>query len=91
MPLPGHSIFGSIGARKNFILACLHPPRSPAREAMCRSSGKTRNGAYLEYTQNIVLHHQGEDPTGKPAALICSTNPTAISLRGHRREVPPAD
>ncbi|GFW36831.1 hypothetical protein TNCV_4348721 [Trichonephila clavipes] len=28
---------------------------------------KTRHGAYLEYTQNIVLQHQGEDPTGKPA------------------------
>ncbi|GFS89889.1 hypothetical protein TNCV_4839751 [Trichonephila clavipes] len=36
-----------------------------------------------------MLQHQGEDPMGKP--LICSTNPTAVSLRGHRREVPPAD
>ncbi|GFY17260.1 hypothetical protein TNCV_1090341 [Trichonephila clavipes] len=25
-----------------------------------------RHGAYLEYTQNIMLQHQGEDPTGKP-------------------------
>ncbi|GFW78063.1 hypothetical protein TNCV_135331 [Trichonephila clavipes] len=25
-----------------------------------------RHNAYLEYTQNIVLQHQGEDPTGKP-------------------------
>ncbi|GFY29832.1 hypothetical protein TNCV_4071451 [Trichonephila clavipes] len=24
---------------------------------------KTRHGAYLEYTQNIMLQHQGEDPT----------------------------
>ncbi|GFV94605.1 hypothetical protein TNCV_3826721 [Trichonephila clavipes] len=39
---------------------------SPTREAVCRSSGKTRHGAYLEYTQNIVLQHQGENPTGKP-------------------------
>ncbi|GFS79339.1 hypothetical protein TNCV_3261091 [Trichonephila clavipes] len=44
----------------------------------------TRHGSYLEYTQNIVIQHQGEDPTGKP--LICSTNPTSMSLRGHRRE-----
>ncbi|GFX06666.1 hypothetical protein TNCV_382621 [Trichonephila clavipes] len=50
----------------NFILVCLHPPRSPTREAVCRSSGKTRHGAYLKYTQNIMLQHQGEDPTGKP-------------------------
>ncbi|GFU71792.1 hypothetical protein TNCV_2345371 [Trichonephila clavipes] len=28
---------------------------------------KTRHGAYLEYTKNIVLQHQSEDPTGKPA------------------------
>ncbi|GFU90498.1 hypothetical protein TNCV_2574311 [Trichonephila clavipes] len=27
---------------------------------------KTRHGAYLEYTQNIVLLHQGDDPTGRP-------------------------
>ncbi|GFV95337.1 hypothetical protein TNCV_4587121 [Trichonephila clavipes] len=39
-PLPVHSIFGSIGARKDFILVCLHPPRSPTRKAVCRSSGK---------------------------------------------------
>ncbi|GFW74471.1 transposable element Tcb2 transposase [Trichonephila clavipes] len=26
-----------------------------------------------------------------PTPLICSTNPTAVSLRGHRREVPPDD
>ncbi|GFX52698.1 hypothetical protein TNCV_3980011 [Trichonephila clavipes] len=51
----------------NFVLACLHPPRSPTREAVGRSSGaKTRHGAYLEYTQNIALQRQGEDPTGKP-------------------------
>ncbi|GFW75937.1 hypothetical protein TNCV_3247021, partial [Trichonephila clavipes] len=47
----------------NFILACLHPPWSPTREAVCRSSGKTRHGAYLKHTQNIMLQHQGEDPT----------------------------
>ncbi|GFT03142.1 hypothetical protein TNCV_3610281 [Trichonephila clavipes] len=35
---------------------------------------KTRHGAYLKYTQNIMLQHQGEDPTGKPDTLICSTN-----------------
>ncbi|GFU59095.1 hypothetical protein TNCV_2933841 [Trichonephila clavipes] len=52
---------------------------------------KTRHGAYLKYTQNIMLQHQGEDPTGKPDTLTCSTNPTAVSLRRLRREVPPAD
>ncbi|GFU76177.1 hypothetical protein TNCV_1233281 [Trichonephila clavipes] len=38
---------------------------------------KARHGAYLEYTQNIVLQHQCEDPTGKPATFICSTNPSS--------------
>ncbi|GFT76725.1 hypothetical protein TNCV_335871 [Trichonephila clavipes] len=53
---------------------------------------KTRHGAYLKYTQNIMLQHQGEDPTGiNPTPLICSTNPTAVSLRRLRREVPPAE
>ncbi|GFV56227.1 hypothetical protein TNCV_3266341 [Trichonephila clavipes] len=64
-PLTGHNIFGSIGTRKN-ILVCLHPSRSSKTEAVCRSSGKARHGVYLEYTQNIVIQHQGEDPTGKP-------------------------
>ncbi|GFV59290.1 hypothetical protein TNCV_2340311 [Trichonephila clavipes] len=27
---------------------------------------KPRHGAYLEYTQNIDLQYQGEDPMGKP-------------------------
>ncbi|GFU20010.1 hypothetical protein TNCV_1191581 [Trichonephila clavipes] len=30
-----------------------------------------------------MLQHQGKDPT----PLICSSNPTAVSLRGRRREV----
>ncbi|GFV07116.1 hypothetical protein TNCV_3601361 [Trichonephila clavipes] len=50
----------------DFIQACLHPTRSPTREAVCRSSGKTRHGAYLEYNQNITLQHQGEDSSSKP-------------------------
>ncbi|GFV20548.1 hypothetical protein TNCV_4143091 [Trichonephila clavipes] len=73
-PLHGHSIFGSISARKNFILACLHPSRSPTREAVCQSSGKTRQGAYLEYTQNVVIQHQGEDPMGTGTVNASCTN-----------------
>ncbi|GFU27187.1 hypothetical protein TNCV_776001 [Trichonephila clavipes] len=34
-----------------------------------------------------MLQHQGENPT----VIICSTNSTEVSLRGHRREVPPAN
>ncbi|GFU28233.1 hypothetical protein TNCV_3762781 [Trichonephila clavipes] len=46
---------------ENLILVCLHPPWSPTRD--CASHlAKHRHGAYLEYTQIIVLQHQGEDP-----------------------------
>ncbi|GFX40630.1 hypothetical protein TNCV_2374141 [Trichonephila clavipes] len=41
-PLPGHSCIGSISAKNNFILVCLHPPQSPTREAACQSSGKNQ-------------------------------------------------
>ncbi|GFU65056.1 hypothetical protein TNCV_4130621 [Trichonephila clavipes] len=38
---------------KNFVLACLHPPRSPTREAVCRSSGNYQTwrlpGVHQEY------------------------------------------
>ncbi|GFU31587.1 hypothetical protein TNCV_1234851 [Trichonephila clavipes] len=69
MPLPGHSSILSISTRKK-----LHPgvPPTTTREAVCRSSGKTRHGAYLEYTHNIVIQHQDEDPTGKPHSLSAS-------------------
>ncbi|GFU50086.1 hypothetical protein TNCV_3210811 [Trichonephila clavipes] len=86
--LPGHSCIGSTSVKNHFVLACLPPPRSPTREAVCRSSGKTR---HLEYIQNIVLQHQGEDPTGNPPPLTWNTKPTAMCIRGHRREVSPVD
>ncbi|GFV88623.1 hypothetical protein TNCV_1244331 [Trichonephila clavipes] len=35
----------------------------------------TRHGAYLEYTQNIVIQHQGENPTGKPATPYLQHQP----------------
>ncbi|GFT17579.1 hypothetical protein TNCV_4032491 [Trichonephila clavipes] len=90
-PVPGHSSVGSINTRKNFILACsTHHGVQQGRQCAGHLA-KTRHGAYLEYTQNIMLQHQGEDPTGKPDTLICSTNPTAVSLRRLRRELPPAD
>ncbi|GFT30925.1 hypothetical protein TNCV_1683031 [Trichonephila clavipes] len=39
-PLPRHKISGSMKREIVFILECLHPPRSPTREAVCRSSSK---------------------------------------------------
>ncbi|GFT84188.1 hypothetical protein TNCV_1150041 [Trichonephila clavipes] len=39
-PLPGHEISGFMKREMVFILECPQPPRSPTREAVCRSSGK---------------------------------------------------
>ncbi|GFW25073.1 uncharacterized protein TNCV_3155761 [Trichonephila clavipes] len=66
-PLPGHSSIGSINTRKK-----LHPGVPPPTTESNKGGSvpviwqKTRHGAYLKYSQNIVLQHQGEDPTGKP-------------------------
>ncbi|GFS74410.1 hypothetical protein TNCV_970131 [Trichonephila clavipes] len=66
-PLPGHSSIGSINTSTE-----LHPGVPPPNTESNKGGSvpviwqKTRHGAYLEYTQNIMLQHQGEDPTGKP-------------------------
>ncbi|GFX75403.1 hypothetical protein TNCV_2546741 [Trichonephila clavipes] len=65
-PLPGPSSIGSIKVKYNFILACLHPPRSPTREAVCRSSDKYQARRLPGVHPDIVIQHQGEDPKGKP-------------------------
>ncbi|GFS88857.1 hypothetical protein TNCV_3569551 [Trichonephila clavipes] len=68
-PLPGHKISGSMKREMVFILECLHPPRSPTREAVCRSSGKHQARRLPEvHPEYIVLQHQDEDPTGKPTS-----------------------
>ncbi|GFX90032.1 transposable element Tcb1 transposase [Trichonephila clavipes] len=63
-PLPGHSSIESISVEHNFVLACLHPPPNKGGSVPVIWSN-TRHGAYLEYTQNIMLQHQGEDLTGR--------------------------
>ncbi|GFX74075.1 hypothetical protein TNCV_490391 [Trichonephila clavipes] len=51
--LPGHSSIGPTSAKHNFVLPCLHPPRRPTREAVCRSSGQNQArrlpGVHPEY------------------------------------------
>ncbi|GFX10671.1 hypothetical protein TNCV_147131 [Trichonephila clavipes] len=68
-PLPGHISIGSIYTRKE-----LHPGVSPPTTESNKGGSvpviwQTRHGPYLEYTQNVMLQHQGEDPTGKPDTL----------------------
>ncbi|GFU35836.1 hypothetical protein TNCV_2900571 [Trichonephila clavipes] len=67
LPLPGHSSIGSINMRTE-----LHPGVPPPTTESNKGGSmpviwqKPGTGAYLKYTQNIMLQHQGEDPTGKP-------------------------
>ncbi|GFX71015.1 hypothetical protein TNCV_2706181 [Trichonephila clavipes] len=62
-PLLGHSSIGSIKTRTP-LRSGVPPPTMESNKG--GSLAKTRHGAYLEYTQNLVLQHQGEDPTGQP-------------------------
>ncbi|GFX70266.1 hypothetical protein TNCV_4617031 [Trichonephila clavipes] len=67
-PLPGHSCFGSISAKTTLSWrASSHHGVQQGRQCAGHLA-QTRHGTYQEYTQNIVLQHQGEDPTGKPAS-----------------------
>ncbi|GFV78945.1 hypothetical protein TNCV_4347041 [Trichonephila clavipes] len=53
---------------------------------------KTRHGALTWSTPRIQYYSiRARIQRVNPPALICSTNPTVVSLRGHQREVPPAD
>ncbi|GFX54175.1 transposable element Tcb2 transposase [Trichonephila clavipes] len=62
-PFPGQSIFGSISAiTASSWRASTHHGVQQGRQCAGHLE-KTRHGAYLEYTQNIMLQHQGEDPT----------------------------
>ncbi|GFT57951.1 hypothetical protein TNCV_2768591 [Trichonephila clavipes] len=62
--LLGHSSIGSISAKKNSSWrASTHHGVQQGRQCAGHLAN-TRHGAYLEYTQNIMLQHQGEGPTG---------------------------
>ncbi|GFX69635.1 hypothetical protein TNCV_1770041 [Trichonephila clavipes] len=66
-PLSGHSSIGSIYTRKT-----LHPGVPPSTTESNKGGSvpviwQTRHRAYLEYTQNIMLQHQSEDPTAELA------------------------
>ncbi|GFU07444.1 hypothetical protein TNCV_3210501 [Trichonephila clavipes] len=73
----------------------LHPPPSEFQQRrQCAGHLWQKPGTALAHKvhpeYNATASGRG-DPTGKPDTLIRSTNPTAVSLRGLRREVPPAD
>ncbi|GFV94596.1 hypothetical protein TNCV_3826631 [Trichonephila clavipes] len=67
-PLQWHSRLGSICVGKKNLHFGVPPPTTESNkgDSVPVIWQKTRHGTYLEYTQNIMLQHQGEDPTGKP-------------------------
>ncbi|GFU03119.1 hypothetical protein TNCV_2911761 [Trichonephila clavipes] len=89
-PLPWHSSIGSISTKTTSSWRAL-PTTESNKGGSVPVIWQNQVRRLPEYTQNIMLQHQNEDPTGNPATLICSTNPTTVSLWGHRREIPPAD
>ncbi|GFU60103.1 hypothetical protein TNCV_3144611 [Trichonephila clavipes] len=67
--LPRHSSIGSISAKTtSFWHASTHHRVQQGRQCAGHLA-KTRHGAYLEYTHNIMLQHQGEDPKGGGSIL----------------------
>ncbi|GFW14535.1 hypothetical protein TNCV_2358591 [Trichonephila clavipes] len=65
-PLPGHCKLGSISVKQtSFWRASTHHEVQQGRQCAGHLVN-TRRGSYQEYTQNIVIQHQGVDPTGKP-------------------------
>ncbi|GFV86502.1 hypothetical protein TNCV_2156951 [Trichonephila clavipes] len=58
-PLPGHSSIGSISPWH----ASTHHGVQQGRQCVGHLAN-TRQGAYLEYTRNIEIQHQGVDPMG---------------------------
>ncbi|GFW50800.1 hypothetical protein TNCV_3590821 [Trichonephila clavipes] len=85
--LLGHSSIGSIRTRIH-----LHSGVPPTTKESNKGGSvpviwqKTRHDAYLEYTQNIMLQHQGEGPTGKPAPPYLQHYPySSVSSRTPKR------
>ncbi|GFV07115.1 hypothetical protein TNCV_3601351 [Trichonephila clavipes] len=74
---PGTQLTSIHKRELDFILVCLHPTQNLTREAVCRSSGKNQARSLPEYTHNIVLQHQIQDPPGKPATPLSA----ALTLR----------
>ncbi|GFU33453.1 hypothetical protein TNCV_4362621 [Trichonephila clavipes] len=56
-----------IHKRVTKLHSAVNTPRSPNKGKSVPVVCKTRHGAYLEYTQNIVIQHQGDEPTGLQA------------------------
>ncbi|GFV61915.1 hypothetical protein TNCV_4107191 [Trichonephila clavipes] len=90
-PLPELCKLGSISEiQTSFWRASTHHGVLQGRQCAGHLA-YTRHGAYLEYTQNIVLQHQGEDPTGKPATPYLQHQPFSSVFSGTPKKGTPAD
>ncbi|GFT05194.1 hypothetical protein TNCV_122561 [Trichonephila clavipes] len=79
-PLPGHKISGSMKSEIVFILECLYPPRSPTREAVCRSSGKYQARRLPEVHPEYSTTVSGRGSNGERRPPFSSLR----EERGHR-------
>ncbi|GFV31737.1 hypothetical protein TNCV_2442081 [Trichonephila clavipes] len=81
--LPGHISIGSISAKHNSILACLPPPRSSTRVAVCRSSSQTQARCLLGIHPEYSATTSGSVSSGTPK------RGTASRLTGTGSLLPP--
>ncbi|GFX07756.1 hypothetical protein TNCV_4160251 [Trichonephila clavipes] len=65
-PLPGYSSIGSISTKTTSSWHASTRHGVLQRRQCASQLTIVRHDAYLDYTQNIVLQHKGEDPKDKP-------------------------
>ncbi|GFX19432.1 retrovirus-related Pol polyprotein from transposon 412 [Trichonephila clavipes] len=85
-PLPGHKISGFMKSEICFILECLHPPRSPTREAVCRSSGKYQARRLPEVHSEYSTTESGRGSNG--SGLTPATRLQRSVSQRERRGIP---
>ncbi|GFU56765.1 uncharacterized protein TNCV_4041681 [Trichonephila clavipes] len=92
-PLPGHSSIGSIRTRTQLRSGVPPPTTEFNKEGSVPVIWPKKPGTAPTWsTPRIECYSiRARNQRVNPTPLICSTNPTALSPRGHRREVPPAD
>ncbi|GFW26221.1 hypothetical protein TNCV_1851251, partial [Trichonephila clavipes] len=88
------SKLGSICVQKksSFWRASTHHEEPTRGGSVAGHLAKPGTALTCECTQNIMLQHRGEDPTGKPdTPLSAALTLQQCLFRGLRREVPPTD
>ncbi|GFT35560.1 uncharacterized protein TNCV_4870581 [Trichonephila clavipes] len=90
-PLPGHSIFGHISTRKHLHSGVLPPTTESSKGGSGAVIWQKPGMALTWSTSRICYSIRVRIEQVNPTPFICSTNPIAVSLRGHQIEVSPSD